>query len=159
MIALVNKDETEFIELVTKQTKESASKRLKESKKEIETSKARIDKLDSIIQHLYEDNLEGKISDDRFQKLSTTYETEQKELSIRVTELQKYINSESQKLINIDAFISHVKKYTNIQELNCEVIRELVNKVLVHKVEKENGKRAQRIDVIFNGLENIEINH
>ena len=64
MINLVHNSESEFVELVTKQTKENTNRKLKEAKKEYEIAMARINKLDSIIQHLYEDNIVGKIYDD-----------------------------------------------------------------------------------------------
>ena len=118
---------------------------------------ARINKLDSIIQHLYEDNIEGKISDDRFSKLSVNYEIEQADLTSKIKDLDIYINEETNKLVNVESFVTAVKKYTHIETLDCEVLRELVSKVLVYKVEKIDGKRQQRIDVIFNGLEGIKL--
>lgn len=157
MINLVHNSESEFVELVTKQTKENTNRKLKEAKKEYEIAMARINKLDSIIQHLYEDNIEGKISDDRFSKLSVNYEIEQADLTSKIKDLDIYINEETNKLVNVESFVTAVKKYTHIETLDCEVLRELVSKVLVYKVEKIDGKRQQRIDVIFNGLEGIKL--
>lgn len=157
MINLVHNSESEFVELVTKQTKENTNRKLKEAKKEYEIAMARINKLDSIIQHLYEDNIEGKISDDRFSKLSVNYEIEQADLTSKIKDLDIYINEETNKLVNVESFVTAVKKYTHIETLDCEVLRELVSKVFVYKVEKIDGKRQQRIDVIFNGLEGIKL--
>ncbi len=84
VVNLVFESENEFIEMVTRQTKENANRKLKEAKKEYETAKARISKLDDIIQHLYEDKLSGTLSEDRFIKLSSTYENEQSELTARI---------------------------------------------------------------------------
>lgn len=158
MIELVHDSEDEFIEMVTKQSKENANKQLKEARKEYETSKSRISKLDSLIQKLYEDNVEGKISDERFMKLMQTYELEQQQLNTRVSELKNYLDTENNKKVSVDRFINVVKKYTHIEKLDCEILREFVSKVLVHKTEIINGEKAQRIDIIFNGLEGIELN-
>ena len=119
--------------------------------------KARHSKLDSIIQHLYEDNLEGKITDERFIKLSTNYETEQATIKSRLDELDAFIKSENDRLFNAESFIKHVKKYIDVTELDCEVVRELISKVIVHSATKENGQRTQRIDVLFNGLDNFDL--
>ena len=158
MIKLVHNFEDEFIEMVTKQSKDNANKQLKEAKKEYETSMSRTAKLDSLIQKLYEDNVEGKISDERFMKLMQTYELEQQQLNAKVSELKNYLDNESNKKVNIDRFVNVVKKYTHIEKLDCEILREFVSKVLVHKTEIINGEKAQRIDIIFNGLEGIELN-
>ena len=119
---------------------------------------SRIAKLDSLIQKLYEDNVEGKISDERFVKLMQTYELEQQQLNAKVSELKNYLDNENNKKVSADRFINVVKKYTHIEKLDCEILREFVSKVLVHKTEIINGEKTQRIDIIFNGLEGIELN-
>ena len=119
VISLVREDENEFIELVRNQSKSELDKKLRDAKKEYETAKARYSKLDSIIQQLYEDKLEGTLTSDRFTKLSVNYEKEQNELSIRIDELEMLIKSEKDKALNIDSFIRYVKKYTEIKELTC----------------------------------------
>ena len=142
--------EDEFVELVTKKKKAEAERCLRDSRREIEQAKTRIRKLDEIIQHLYEDNLEGKISDDRFVKLTETYETEQETLSARMRELKDIISSEQTASVNVDWFLSLVRKYTDVQELTAEIIREFVERVYVHKAEYVDGKRVQRIRIVWN---------
>ncbi len=143
--------------MVTKQSKDNANRKLKEAKKEYDTAKSRVAKLDDIIQHLYEDKLSGTLTEERFIKLSSTYENEQTELRSKIKELDIYLKNETDKLINAESFIAKVKRYTDIQHLDCEILRELVSKVLVYKAEKVDGHRQQRIEVIFNGLEGIKI--
>ncbi len=89
-----------------------------------EQAQTRIRKLDEIIQHLYEDNLEGKISDERFVKLSENYENEQKTLEARVSELRRQVASEQEANMNVERFLDLVRNYTDIRELTSEVIRE-----------------------------------
>ncbi len=116
----------------------------------MEQAQARIRKLDEIIQHLYEDNLEGKISDERFVKLSENYEKEQKTLEARVSELRGLIASEQESSVNVERFLDLVRKYTDIRELNAELIREFVEKIMVFKAERIDGRRVQRIRLIWN---------
>lgn len=69
-----------------------------------------------IVQKLYEDNLEGKISDERFMRMSATCETEQRQLEARVGELKTFIAEARERTLNAEHFLSLVRKYTDIHE-------------------------------------------
>ena len=66
----------EFVDLVMKKSEKKLNQKLKTSHSELEQAKARITKLDTIVQRLYEDNLDGKISDERFMIMSSSYNKE-----------------------------------------------------------------------------------
>ena len=103
-----------------------------------------------LIQRLYEDNVDGKVSDERFAKLSATYEEEQKALSVRMDELQVTIAKESETAANVDGFLTIVKKYTDIPELTAEIAREFIEKVYISHPEVVDGKRIQKIVIVWN---------
>ena len=155
--AFAREHEDEFLQLITAKSKRETEKSLRDSKREFEQAQARISKLDGIIQHLYEDNIEGKVSDERYAKMSATYEAEQKQLESRVAELEAYIRDTKEKSLNVDYFLEKVKKYTDIRELDAEIIRELAEKIIVHKVEKVDGHRVQRITIYYNGIGAIDV--
>ena len=148
--AFAREHEDEFVEMVTKKKRAEVDRSLRDGKREMEQAQTRIRKLDEIIQHLYEDNLEGKISDERFVKLSENYENEQKTLGARVSELRSLIASEQEATVNVERFLDLVRKYTDIQELTAEVIREFVERIYVHKAERVDGRRIQRIRIVWN---------
>lgn len=52
--------------------------------------------------------------------------------------------------MNTDCFIRLVKKYTDVQELNAEIIREFVDKIYIYKAERIDGKRIQKIKILWN---------
>ena len=83
-------------------------------------------------------------------KLSETYENEQTELTDRIKELQDYIEHEQEAAINTDSFIRLVKKYTDVQELNAEIIREFVDKIYIYKAERICGKKVKHIKILWN---------
>ena len=149
--------EDEFLQLITNNFEKELNKELRDCRKEFDQAKARISKLDTIIQRLYEDNVEGKISDERFMKMSTTYESEQKELNARVTALRDFIDQAKEKSLNAEHFLSLVRKYTDIKELDAEIIREFVEKIIVFKAEKIDGHRVQRIQIIYNCIGAVEL--
>ena len=142
--------EDEFVQMVTKKTRTDLDKSMRDGKRELEQSQARISKLDDIIQRLYEDNIEGKISDERFAKMTANYEAEQHTLENRVAELKSTMTEEKESALNVNHFLSLVRKYTDINELTAEVIREFVEKIFVYKAERIDGRRVQRIKIVWN---------
>lgn len=142
--------EDEFVQMVAKKSQDELNKSLRNSKHELEQAQARIRKLDEIIKRLYEDNIEGKISDERFAKMSTDYEAEQQTLEARTKELKTLIAAEQERSANVDSFLASVKKYTDITELNAEIIREFVEKVYVYQSTYFCGKKVQKIKIVWN---------
>ena len=153
--AYAREHEDEFVRLVTQKSKQETERNLRESKKELEAAKARVTKLDGIIQRLYEDNIEGKVSDERFAKLTATYEAEQHTLEKRIAELERIMATTKNESLGVDTFLSMVRRYTDIKELDAELIRVFVEKILVYKAEKVDGHRVQRIKIIYNGIGEI----
>lgn len=149
--------EDEFVKLVTKNSEKVLNQKLKESWKEYEQAKARIAKLDMLIQKIYEDNVEGKISSERFAKMSASYESEQKQLKERVTELHETIHTAEEQTLNTDRFLKLVRKYTDIQKLEAEIIREFVEKIIVFQAEKVDDHRQQKIQIIYNCIGAVDI--
>jgi DNA invertase Pin-like site-specific DNA recombinase len=148
--------EEEFVEMVTKKTRSELDKSMRDSRRELEQAQARIAKLDEIIQRLYEDNIEGKISDERFAKMTANYEAEQQTLEKRVTELKSIMTEEKESALNVDHFLTLVRKYTDIKELTAEIIREFVEKIYVYKAERIDGRRVQRIKIVWNCIGEFE---
>lgn len=150
MTAYVREHEDEFVEMVTKLSKAETEKALRDEKRELEQAEARVHKLDTIIQRLYEDNVEGKISDERFAKMSENYESEQKSLERRIVELRSSIATQKENCINVNSFVALVRKHTDIQELNAEVIREFVERVEVFQPARVGGRKVQRLRIVWN---------
>ncbi|MCI8346305.1 MAG: DUF4368 domain-containing protein, partial [Clostridia bacterium] len=138
-------------EQLDKSSKEEA-KTLSKNKKELEKAKSRIIEIDTLFQHIYEDNISGKLTDERFRNLSFNYDKEQKELKLKIEQLSKEINNTEKKTADLTQFISNVKKYTEITELTPEILNELIEKILVHQAEKVDGKKVQEIDIYYRGV-------
>lgn len=148
--AYARKHEADFVELITQKSQTELDKSLRDGKRELEQAQSRIRKLDDIIQRLYEDNLEGKVSDERFARMTANYEEEQKGLESRVAELKKLLAAEKDRSVNVDHFLTLVRKYTDVQELTAEIVREFVEKVYVYQAERIDGQKVQRIRIVWN---------
>ena len=149
--------EDEFVELVAKNKNKELERRIRESKKELEQSMSRVSKIDLLIQRLYEDNVEGKISDEQFIKMISAYEKEQQTLNVRITELNKVIKNEQEKITNTSSFLNLVKCYTNITKLDAEIIRTFIEKVYVYNVDTIGTKKIKKIKIVFNFIGEIDL--
>ena len=154
--AFARNHESEFVEMVTKGKMAEMNRNLRESRYELEKAHARIHRLDDLIQHLYEDNVDGKISDERFAIMTAKYEEEQKDLQKRVKELNEAIAAAQEQSVNLTRFLDLVRKYTDIHELTAEIIRQFVAKVIVHQAEKIDGHRVQKVRIVWNCIGEIE---
>ncbi len=113
---------------------------------------SRMKELDNLFQRIYEDNIGGKLSDERFMKLSKGYDTEQADLQEEMTKLQEHIQQAEKQSVNVDRFLSIVKKYTDLTELTPETLHEFVDKIIVHAPDKSSGRRLQEIEIIYNHI-------
>ena len=106
--------------------------------------------LDTIIQRLYEDHVVGKLTDERFMKLSRGYEAEQQKLAEQATELAEQIASQEQKTLDLNRFLAQVRKHTDVKELTPTLLNELVERIEIHAPDKSGGKHIVPIDIYYN---------
>ncbi len=149
--------EDEFVELVVKNKNKELERKIRESKKELEQSISRVSKIDLLIQRLYEDNVEGKISNEQFIKMISAYEKEQQTLNVRITELNKVIKNEQEKITNTSSFLNLVNCYTNITKLNAEIIRTFIEKVYIYNVDTIGTRKIKKIKIVFNFIGEIDL--
>ena len=149
--------EDEFVKAVIghSQQAEQTDRKLKE--KELKTLLARDEELDGLFERIYEDNVSGKLSDDRFAKMSRRYEDEQKELSEKIKKLRSEIEKQSSRSMTTDMFIGLVHKYTRARKLTPRMLNELIEKIEVFNAEKIDGVWEQRLRIHYNCVGTIEI--
>ena len=149
--------EDDFLKAVIghSQQADEADRKLKE--KELKALLARDEELDGLFERIYEDNVSGKISDERFSRMSRRYEDEQKELTEKIKQLRSEIEKQSSRTMTTDMFISLVRKYTRAKKLTPRMLNELVEKIEVFDAEKVNGVWEQRLRIHYNCVGTIEI--
>ena len=149
--------EDEFVKAVIghSQQAEQTDRKLKE--KELKTLLARDEELDGLFERIYEDNVSGKLSDDRFAKMSRRYEDEQKELAEKIKKLRSEIEKQSSRSMTTDMFIGLVRKYTRARKLTPRILNELIEKIEVFNAEKIDGVWEQRLRIHYNCVGTIEI--
>ena len=127
------------------------------AKVDVVTLKRRNEDLDTLFKRIYEDMVSGKLSAERFDKLSTEYEEEQRQVKQTIVELQTLIDSGEQSEFDLQEFLRNVRKYTDPKELTSELLNDLVDKIVIHAPDKSCGKRRQKIEIYYKAAGIINI--
>jgi len=157
VIAYVHDYENDFVQQVTHNMLAEQVERETQSKRQLEQQTRRITEIDGIIKRLYEDNIIGKLSDERFAKMSADYEQEQRTLKNSTIELQKIVDARETQSVNIKNFIKIVHSYIEPTKLTPDILHELVDKIVIHAPDKSTGHRRQQIDIHYNFVGEIAL--
>ena len=155
--ALFFDDITAFMDFIRRQRYDEAEKEMKRKRREVGQAKKRIAELDQIFKRIYEDDINGTISHERFLKLSAEYEAEQRELTEKVNTEQREVDTYDQDKSDFDSFAAVIRKYVGITELTPTIVNEFIKKIVVHAPEKIDGKRFQKVDIVFNFVGEIHL--
>ena len=141
-----------FIAVMERSLKLESAERLEASRKQLERSERRISELKRLFIKIYEDNAKGKLNDERFDMLSQSYETEQKQLEAEVISLRQEIEVQERQNENIEKFIRKADKHVGIEEIDPAILRELIQAIYVEAPDKSSGKRKQHIHIKYDGI-------
>ncbi len=147
----------EFLRMLEENSEVKTKQEIKENLRELSAAEERIKALDKIIQSLYEDKVAGILSEERYLKLSDTYETEQADLTEKAQMLKAEIEKDKKEKDEILDFLCLVEKYSSIEELTPEIIRSFVDRIIVHEKRKENGHYRQEVEIVYNFIGAVEI--
>ena len=156
------KHEARFMKLLIEQNEDGDRRRNAAKKKELEAAEKRIAELSAIFKRLYEDSVTGRISDERFTELSADYEAEQKELKERAARLREELSKAQEATANAEKFVNVVRRHTTIEELTPTLLREFVEKIVVHESVALDGKRRgklrrQEIEIYYSFVGKVEL--
>ena len=154
---LVNDNEAEFIQQVRESSAIKQEEMANAHKRRIAHEKKRIAELDKFIRRIYEDHVNGKLTDKRFATLSDEYEREQANLEESIQRLQVELESFEADSLRADKFIEIVKRYTEFPELTTPMINEFIDKIYVHEGEKVDDERVQKVDIYLNFIGKVEL--
>ena len=143
-------NQEDFLKKLEQQSQAQFNKDNKHQRQQLQKDEHRSKEIDNIIQKLYEDNLLGKISDERFVKLSQSYEEEQKQLQTSISDLTEKLTKQQEDSLNISKFMARISKYTELPELTVEIVNELIDKIVIHKPTGTKRNRIIKIDIYYN---------
>lgn len=156
------KHEAQFTKLLLAQTEDGGKKKNAARRRELDAAEKRIAELKGIFKRLYEDSVSGRITDERFAELSADYEQEQSTLKERVAQLQSEMGKAQEATANVEKFMGVVRKYTSFEELTPTMLRELVEKIVVHEAVALDGKRrgkqrTQEIEIYYTFVGKVDL--
>ena len=152
------KHESRFVKLLIQQNEIGGKRKTAAATKQLEQAQERISEVSRIIKRLYEDNVNGKISDERFMELSADYEQEQRELKDRAAALQEELDKSQAATVNAEKFMGIVRKHLAFEELTPTLLREMIEKIVVHECSyDENGTRRQDIEIYYSFVGKIDL--
>ena len=149
VISYVTTHEAHFREIMGQKLKLASDEAIRVGKKKLTKAEKRLDELDRIFMQLYEDRVNGTISDERFATMSKTYEDEQAKLKQETDELAKEIAKQEQHANDVERFIQQAQKYVGLEELTPYALHELVKAVYIEAPDESSGKRRQSIHISY----------
>ena len=149
LLTMVKGNEEDFAQRVMSSSVQQKSSELTKANKALKQAEKRIAELDKLFTRLYEDNVLGRLSDERFTMMSAGYEDEQRTLKATAARLTALIDTAEQKSSDVNAFLDVIRKYEHITELTPKIMHELIDKIEVHEADKSSGKRIQDIVIHY----------
>ena len=130
---------------------------IREDQKRMEQAKKRLATLDVVMSRLYEDYALGEISKEKYRKMTADYEAEQERLKLEIETAEEWVEQRQAMGDDLDAFIALTKKYVDVTELTQTIVNEYIKKIIIQAPDKSGGKRRQKVEIIFNFVDAVEI--
>jgi len=153
----VKSNEAEFIRQVRETSAIRQEETARSHKKRIAKEEKRIAELNTLIRHIYEDNVSGKLTDKRFELLSQEYEREQGELEQSIITLRAELDSFYADSEKAEKFIAIVERHTDFSELTSQMLIEYIEKIVVHEADYSSGERDQTMDIHLNFIGKYDV--
>jgi DNA invertase Pin-like site-specific DNA recombinase len=162
MTAYATEHEPELMKLLIAQNEAGDRRKNAARRRELDAANKRLGELRNIFKRLYEDSVGGRITDERFTELSADYEKEQTELKARAAELETELAKSQEAKANAEKFMAVVRKRMAFEELTPALLREFVEKIVVHEATALDGRRhgkqrRQEIDIYYSFVGKVEL--
>lgn len=144
--------ESVFLYMQKRKCGEFQKKRQQELKLSVENSRKRIADLDKLFSRIYEDNVIGKLSDERYSRMAAEYEAEQKELLEKVREEEQQLSEMEQKSVNMRLLLQGLREFTDMKELTPTIVNKLIRRIEVHNPEKKHAHKSVKVDIYFTAV-------
>ncbi|MCD7802830.1 MAG: DUF4368 domain-containing protein [Clostridiales bacterium] len=130
---------------------------IRENKKRLEKAKKRLSDIDILITRIYEDSVLGNLSQERYRKMADSYEAEQEQLQIEIGVLEDWVETQEDLNSSYDQFKALTEKYVDVTELTPTIVNEYIKKIIVYAPDRSSGHRQQKIRIIFNFVDEVDI--
>ena len=144
--------ESVFLFLAAKQSSADRTQTIRDLKSAVEAGRQRIDELDRLISRIYEDNLNGRLSDERYQRMLARYEKEQHDLMSFVADSETSLHNLERERTDMRMLLEGLRKFTQVRELTSEIVNTLIERIEVHNSDRSSGKLKVQVDIYFTAV-------
>ena len=144
--------ESVFLFLAAKQSSADRTQAIRDLKSAVEAGRQRIDELDRLISRIYEDNLNGRLSDERYQRMLARYEKEQHDLMSFVADNETSLHDLERERTDMRMLLEGLRKFTQVRELTPEIVNTLIERIEVHNSDRSSGKLKVQVDIYFTAV-------
>ena len=138
------------VRAIEKRLTETDQSKAKALEKEQKKLNKRLAELDRLFSSLYEDKVMERITERNFEMMSGKYQKEQLEIEARLKEVTETLNESYEKSQGIRDFLSLIRNYQGLKELDATVVNALIDKILVSEREKStDGTVKQEIKIYY----------
>ena len=149
VIFYVTRYEKHFRAVMEQRLRMSSEEAIRGYKTQLAQAERRLAELDRLFIRIYEDNVSGRITDERFSLMSKTYEDEQAQLKVDIHRIRQEIEVQERQIEDLEKFIQRVHKYEDLQEMTPYALRELVKGIYIEAPDKSSGKRRQGVRISY----------
>ena len=149
VIFYVTRYEKHFRAVMEQRLRMSSEEAIRGYKTQLAQAERRLAELDRLFIRIYEDNVSGRITDERFSLMSKTYEDEQAQLKVDIHHLRQEIEVQERQIEDLEKFIQRVHTYEDLQEVTPYALRELVKGIYIEAPDKSSGKRRQGVRISY----------
>ena len=149
--------ESVFLFVVAKQNSAMFQQSMQETKRRLEKKRRRVDEIDCIITRLYEDNIAGKLNDERFSKMSAAYEAEQKELELSIAACEQKMKEADKAKVDLRMLLNGLREFTELRELTPTVVNTVIQGIEVHNSDRSGGHIRVKVDIYFTAAGMIDL--
>lgn len=149
--------EAVFLYMLSRKTESEKKTELSAMRQRLTAAQNRISEIDRVISRLYEDNILGKISDERFSKMSAGYESEQKALEAEVAEIEQKLKDADKAGVDLRMLLKGLREFTEVKELTPELVNTLIQRIEVHNSDRSSGKIRVKVDIYFTAAGMIDL--
>ena len=157
MSACIRHNEERFAEILARKTNSDRISEEKYLKTELERLMSRNAKVERNYEKLYEDNMDGKVTDEWFMHMSRKYEEERIELRTKISKLREQQEQLNNKEKEKELFVSAVRKFMEMETLTAPLLHELIDHIDIYETEGTGKNRTQRIVIHYRFVGYIEI--
>ena len=139
----------DFVEKIIEKIEVEKIDEGKELSNKLELKKNQLAELDRSYEQLYEDRLEGNITERNFNLMNVSISKKQDKLIEEIKVLEGDIEVSFETEDNYKKFMNNISKYAKIKSLNRYILNQIIDKIYVYDKEEIDGQISQKVEIHY----------